>query len=100
MRRGILVALLFVGLYAAMPQSPFAQSGLTDGQVTKVDPSAKKITLRHGPMKKLNMEEPMTMVYAVKDPDMLKQVKAGDKIKFDADRVNGQLTITTIQKGN
>ena len=29
---------------------------------------------------------------------MLKAVKAGDKVKFDADQVNGQLTVTTIEK--
>jgi Cu/Ag efflux protein CusF len=30
---------------------------------------------------------------------MLKGVKAGDKIKFDADSVNGQLTLMKIEKG-
>jgi Cu/Ag efflux protein CusF len=29
---------------------------------------------------------------------MLKQVKAGDKVKFEADRVNGQITVTKIQQ--
>ena len=40
----------------------------------------------------------MTMVYTVQDPAMLKQVKVGDKVKFDADRVNGALTVTKIEK--
>src|SRR5664279_99453 len=40
----------------------------------------------------------MTMVYRVKDPAMLTTVKPGDKIKFDADHVNGQFIVTTIQK--
>jgi len=74
------------------------QTALTDGEVKKVDESAGKITLKHGAMKSLGMDEPMTMVYRVQDPAMLKQVKAGDKVKFDADRVNGALTITKIQK--
>ena len=76
----------------------FAQSGLIDGEVTKVDPSADKITLKHGPIRKLGMDQGMTMVFAVRDPAMLKTVKAGDKVKFEADRVNGQLTVTRIQK--
>lgn len=80
-----------------LPQVALAQA-LTDGKVTKIDERAGKITLRHGPMKKLDMEDPMTMVYRVQDPEMLKQVKVGDTIKFDADRVNGQLTVTKIQK--
>ena len=99
MRKSIIAALLLTGLTAAVPQLTHAQAGLTDGEVTKVDESARKITLRHGPMKKLDMEA-MTMVYAVQDPIMLKQVKAGDKVKFDADRISGQLTVTKIQRAN
>jgi len=76
----------------------FAQSALIDGQVTKVDPSAKKITIKHGPIIKLDMDEGMTMVFLAPDPDMLKAVKAGDKVKFDAERVNGQFTLTKIKK--
>jgi Cu/Ag efflux protein CusF len=66
--------------------------------VTKVDASAGKITIKHGPMKKFDMEDGMTMVYRVQDPAMLTAVKAGDKIKFDADHVNGQFIVTKLQK--
>ena len=76
----------------------WAQSELTDGLVTKIDSSANKITIKHGPMKKFDMEDGMTMVYRVQDPVMLTAVKAGDKIKFDADHVNGQFIVTKIQK--
>jgi Cu/Ag efflux protein CusF len=44
------------------------------------------------------MQEGMTMVYAVKDPSMLKSVKAGEKVKFDAEQENGQYVITKIQR--
>jgi Cu(I)/Ag(I) efflux system periplasmic protein CusF len=44
------------------------------------------------------MTEGMTMVFKAQDAAMLKSVKVGDKIKFDADRVNGQFTVTKIQK--
>lgn len=64
----------------------------------KIDESAGKITLKHGPIKKLDMDEGMTMVFRVQDPAVLKTVKVGDKVKFDADRVNGQITVTTLQK--
>jgi Cu(I)/Ag(I) efflux system periplasmic protein CusF len=80
-------------------QLAVAQSALIDGQVTKVDPSASNITIKHGPIKKLDMDQGMTMVFHAQDPDMLKSVKAGDKVKFDADRVNGQLILTKIEKG-
>jgi Cu(I)/Ag(I) efflux system protein CusF len=81
----------------AMDQG-WAQANLTDGLVTKIDSSAEKITIKHGPMKKFDMEDGMTMVYRVQDPAMLTAVKAGDKVKFDAEHVNGQFIVTTIQK--
>ena len=79
-------------------QAGFAQSSLIAGQVVKVDQSAKKITIKHGPAPKLNMDEGMTMVYAVSDPKLLSSVKAGDKVNFDAEQVNGQPTVTKIEK--
>jgi len=95
----ITLALALAMLSGALaPPAANAQAALTDGLVTKVDVSAKKITIKHGPMKKFDMDEGMTMVYAVKDPALLTKVKAGDKIKFDADNVNGQFVVTTVEK--
>lgn len=68
-----------------------------DGQVVKIDEAAGKITLKHGPIKNLDMDS-MTMVFRVADPAMLKAVKSGDNVKFEADRVNGAITVTKIQK--
>ncbi|MBI3435101.1 MAG: copper-binding protein [Proteobacteria bacterium] len=68
------------------------------GEVRKIDESAGKITLNHGPIKNLDMDG-MTMVFRVKDAAMLKTVKVGDKVKFEVDRVNGALTVTHIEKG-
>ena len=69
-----------------------------DGVVKKINESAGKITLDHGPIKNLGMDEPMSMVFKAADPAMLKSVKPGDKVTFEADRVNGQITVTKIQK--
>ncbi len=90
--------LLIVVLFCLGPQYGFAQSSLISGQVVKVDAAAKKITIKHGPIPKLDMDEGMTMVFAAPDPNMLKTVKAGDHVNFDAERVRGQLTLTKIQK--
>jgi Cu(I)/Ag(I) efflux system protein CusF len=99
MRRTALVAGGILVLAAvALPKMSVAQSAMVNGQVTKIDESAGKITLKHGPIKKLDMEDGMTMVFRVQEPSMLKQVKVGDKVKFDADRVNGQITVTKIEK--
>jgi len=99
MRKTTLVAAGMLALSAVLlPGLAVAQSPMIDGQVTKIDESAGKITLKHGPIKKLDMDEGMTMVFRVQDPAMLKQVKVGDKVKFDADRVNGQITVIKIEK--
>jgi Cu(I)/Ag(I) efflux system periplasmic protein CusF len=99
MRRIALVAASILVLSGGMiAKVTVAQSPLVNGQVTKIDESAGKITLRHGPIKKLDMNEGMTMVFRVQEPTMLKQVKVGDKVRFDADRVNGQITVTKIEK--
>ena len=68
---------------------------LTEGEVRKVDKDAGKITLKHGPIQNLEMPA-MTMVFRVKDASMLDKVKAGDKVRFSADRIGGALTITQI----
>ena len=94
--RNTLTAFAFAFMLAAAAPA-FAQ-GLVDGQVTKVDESAGKITIKHGPLKQFDMEDGMTMVFRAGDPSMLKAVKAGDKVKFMPERVNGQFTVTKIEK--
>ena len=75
-----------------------AQSELIDGQVTKVDASAGKITIKHGPLKRFDMDDGMTMVFRAGDPAILRTIKAGDKVKFVPERINGQFTVTKIEK--
>ena len=74
-----------------------ASNALTEGEVRKVDKDTKKITIRHGPIQNLDMP-PMTMVFQVKDPAMLDQVKPGDKVRFSAEKVAGAFTVTSIER--
>ena len=69
--------------------------GLTEGEVRKVDKDAKKITIKHGPIQGLDMPA-MTMVFRVKDPALLEKVKAGDKVKFEVQKLGGAFTVTNI----
>lgn len=92
----LVLTLALSGLLGA--SSAMAQSALIDGTVTKVDAPASKITIRHGPIKKFDMDEGMTMVFAVKDKSLLDKAKAGGKIKFDAENINGQFVVTRIEK--
>jgi Cu(I)/Ag(I) efflux system protein CusF len=97
MRRGAYILLaLWLGAnpFAAAAQS----SDYVNGQVTKIDEAAGKITIKHGPLKKFGMDEGMTMVFRADDPAMLKAVKPGDRVRFVPDRVNGQFTVTKIEK--
>jgi Cu/Ag efflux protein CusF len=65
--------------------------------VRKVDKDAKKITIKHGPLPSLEMPA-MTMVYRVKDPAMLDQVKAGDKVKVAAEKIGSAFTVMRIER--
>ena len=69
---------------------------LTEGEVRKVDKEAKKITIKHGPMPSFDMPA-MTMVFQVKDPALLDEVKAGDKVQFEAQKLGGAFTVTRIE---
>jgi Cu/Ag efflux protein CusF len=75
-----------------------AQDASIKGEVKTIDEGAGKITLKHGPAKSLGMDEGMTMVYRAKDPAMLKQVKVGDKVKFEAEEAGGGYTVTKLEK--
>ena len=71
------------------------QSAQVDGEVRKVDKEAKKITIKHGPMPSFDMPA-MTMVFQVKDPALMDMVKAGDKVKLEAQKLGGAFTVTSI----
>ena len=69
---------------------------LADGEVRKVDKDAGKLTLRHGEIKHLDMPG-MTMVFQVKEPALLDKVKAGDKVRFRAEKAAGGYMVTAIE---
>ena len=98
-----------LSLVTLMPLSAVAQAAgdagkaatttaasMTDGEVRKIDKDAGKITIKHGDIKHLEMPG-MTMVFQVKDPAMLDKVKAGDKVRFKAEKANGAIVVTDIQ---
>ena len=73
-----------------------ADTKLADGTVKKIDKSAGKLTIAHGPLESLGMPA-MTMVFRAAEPGMLDQVKAGDKIRFAVEKVGGALTVTSLE---
>jgi len=71
-------------------------SDMARGEIRKVDLDNKKITIKHGEIKNLGMPS-MTMVFQVKDDALLGKVKAGDKVRFTAEKVGGAFVVTGIQ---
>lgn len=107
MRRSILAAILFTAAHALPAlavEAPHQPSGgapaatavMAEGEVRRVDKDAKKITIKHGPIANLDMP-PMTMVFQVKDPALLDRVKAGDKIRFSAEKSGGQYVVNRVE---
>lgn len=73
-----------------------ASSDLTDGEIRKVDKASGKLTIKHGPIKNLDMPS-MTMVYQTRDAALLDKVQAGDKVRFRAENKGGTFLVTEIQ---
>ena len=81
---------------AASGVTSMSAGELTNGEVRKIDKENRKITLKHGEIKNLEMPG-MTMVFQVKDPALLDMLKAGDQVMFRAEKAGGALVVTEIQ---
>jgi Cu/Ag efflux protein CusF len=71
------------------------EMAMSEGEVKKVDKDAGRLTIKHGPLENLGMPG-MTMVFGVKDASALDLLKAGDKIKFVAERLDGRFVVTQL----
>jgi Cu/Ag efflux protein CusF len=80
----------------AMTDPPAASAEWVAGEIRKIDKSQGKLTIRHAPMTHLGMPA-MTMVFRVQDPALLDQVKVGDAVRFQSERVNGGFTVTRLE---
>jgi Cu(I)/Ag(I) efflux system periplasmic protein CusF len=74
-----------------------AQAPTVGGEVVKIDEKAGRITLKHGEIKHLDMPA-MTMSWRVRSPALLEGLKNGDRVRFVAEKVDGQFTVTQILK--
>ena len=92
-------SMMVISVLAAVGFSSMASADevMVKGEVTKIDDAQGKLTIKHEAIKKFDMDA-MTMVFKAADAAMLKAVKAGDKIQFHAEKVNGQMTVTKIEK--
>jgi Cu(I)/Ag(I) efflux system periplasmic protein CusF len=81
-------------LLLLLTSASFAQS--VKGDIRKIDLENGRITITHAPIKNLDMGE-MTMGFRI-TPELGKDLKVGDKILFDADRVDGAISVTKVKK--
>lgn len=82
------------GIVAAPPPRGFP---LVNGVVRRVDLPNGKIMIKHEAIPNLEMPA-MTMTFSVADSAFLTVVKPGDKIRFVADDVDGELTLLWLEK--
>jgi Cu(I)/Ag(I) efflux system periplasmic protein CusF len=74
-----------------------ASKDMAEAEVRKVDKEAKKVTLKHGVIKNLDMPA-MTMVFQVRDAALFDKMAAGDKIRFTAEQMQGAFVVTGVEK--
>ena len=82
--------------HANGPTPGAVAAAMSEGEIRKIDNSAGKVTIKHGPLANLDMP-PMTMVFRVKEPALLDKVKVGDHVRFSAEKIGGQYTVTAIE---
>ncbi len=91
----------FAASHAAAPAASAASTAsalpMVSAEVRKVDLENKKISLKHAEIKNLDMPG-MSMVFQVKNTVMLENIKAGDKVMFTADKVDGAYMVMSIEK--
>ena len=97
MNRHALLALCASLIFSAAPALAAPEAvAWSDGVIRKLNRTSGSITITHGELPNLHMG-PMTMSFKAKDPAMLKKWKEGDKIRFRAAEVKGELTVTRIE---
>lgn len=90
MKRGVLSLLVAVTVSAMAQQA-------ADGEIRKVDKKAGTLVIKHGPIQSIDMPA-MTMEFQVKNRAMLNQVRAGDKVRFQAEMLaGGKVVVTRIE---
>jgi Cu(I)/Ag(I) efflux system periplasmic protein CusF len=88
------ILLAFLSGFAPLPLAAQDAAPMS-GSVMNVDLTSGIITISHDPNEQLKLGR-STDTFRVSEPIMLNAIRPGTQIKFAADRINGQLTITKI----
>ncbi len=82
---------------AASTPAAAQSKDMAEAEVRKIDKDAKKVTLKHGPIKNLDMPS-MTMVFQVRDAALFDKLVVGEKIMFTAEQLQGAFVMTGAEK--
>jgi Cu(I)/Ag(I) efflux system periplasmic protein CusF len=86
----------WITLIATTVLATAAMAQTVEGEVRKVDKAQRKVTLKHAEIKNLDMPS-MTMTFRVKDAAMLEGLNEGTKVRFSAEKVDGQYVVTAMK---
>ena len=88
----LMVSSLLMSVWAKAETDKF----MAEGVVRKLDAENRKITIKHGEIKNLEMPG-MTMVFRLQDAVSLDKLQAGDKVLFPVEKLDGAFVITDLQ---
>lgn len=94
---GILGATVLTSALSLIPVVASAQTASADGELRKVDNAARRVVIRHGEWKGMNMQA-MTMAFQVRDGVSLEGLKAADKVHFAVEREGREYVVTAIER--
>jgi Cu/Ag efflux protein CusF len=89
-------AALFTLALSALAASLPARAQPVDGEVTRIDRAQQRVTLKHGAIRNLDLPA-MAMTFRLADASWLTRLKVGDKVRFEAAKVEGYYTITRLE---
>jgi Cu/Ag efflux protein CusF len=92
--KSVFRSLAFAGVLISFPLS--AADDLSEGTVKKIDAPTQRVMLAHGPIANIGMV-PMTMMFKVKDPALLKPLRNGQKVRFRVEELGGEYTVVRIE---
>jgi Cu(I)/Ag(I) efflux system protein CusF len=69
---------------------------ISEGTIKKIDKAHGAITISHGPLANLGMPG-MTMAFKAQNPAWLDKFKAGEKVRFRVEDLDGTYTIVRIE---
>lgn len=92
----VIMLVVWVATPHAMATTPqFSHAEVVRGQVVKIDAARSRITLRHAPIRSINMQA-MTMPFKVREAGMLDTLKPGDRVNFSVAMQDDELVITEL----